>query len=101
MGTDARDGVGEPRLGLEAVEPGGSHERIERGRTLASGIRAAEQPVFPAQSCRPDLVLRGVVADLEPAVVEVARERMPPRAGIADGAGEIALAGQVVQLLVE
>jgi len=71
MGADARDDVGEPGLGLKAVEPGGSHERVEGGCALASCVRAEEQPIFPAQSCWPDLVLSRIVADLEPAVVEV------------------------------
>ena len=101
MGADARDHVGEPRFRLDAVEPGGSHERVERGGPLASGIGTTEQPILSSDSCRPDLVFCGVVADFEPAVVEVARERMPPRAGIADGAGEIALARDFLQLCVE
>ena len=57
--------------------------------------------IVAAQSCRPDFVFRSIVRDLEPAVVEVARQGRPARAGIADGAGEIALAGDLGQLRVE
>ena len=53
------------------------------------------------QSCRPDFVLRGIVADLEAAVVEVARQRVPAPTGIADGLGEIAPARDFRELGVE
>ena len=42
---------------------------------------------------RPDRALGGVVADLQASVVEIARQRTPARAGIADRSGQFALAG--------
>src|SRR5262245_20970678 len=101
MACDACDHIGEPRLGLDAVEARRAHERVEPGSALPARIRTAEQPILSAQGCRPDLVLGGIVADLEPAVIEVAGERSPPRAGVAHGAGKIAPAGELCELLIK
>ena len=68
-------------------------------RSTLVGTR--KQPVFPAQSHRPDLVFGGVVADLEAAIDEIATQRRPTRAGIADGDGEVALARNQLQLRVK
>ena len=101
MCADARDDVGEPRLRLDVVEDCRPDERIEGSGAGASEIAAGEQPVFPADGHRPDLVLCGIVRYLEPAVIEIAGERVPPRSGVADRGGEIALAGDHFQLRVE
>src|SRR5215510_2303620 len=101
MACDACDHVGEPGLRLDAVETRRAQERVEPGSALPARIRTAEQPILSAEGCRPDLVLGGIVADFEPAVIEVAGERSPPRAGVAYGAGKIALAGDFPELLVK
>ena len=101
MSADAGDDVGEPRLWLNAVHASGANQRIERGSANAARIRSAEEPVLSAQSRRADFVFRSIIRDLEPAIVEVARERVPSPAGIADGFGEIALAGDFGELRVE
>ena len=101
MRADTGDDVGEPSLGLDAVHAGSADERVERGSANATRIRSAKEPVLSAQSCRADFVFRGIVADLEPAIVEIARERMPAPAGITDGFGEIALARDFRELVVE
>ncbi len=93
--------IGQPRLRLDAVEPCRSDQGVERRRSDASGIAAGKEPVFSAQGHRPDLVFSGVVADLELAVIEVARQRSPRRAGIADGASRIAFAGDHRRLRIE
>src|SRR6185295_11748824 len=49
----------------------------------------------------PNGILGGVVGDLKSAIIDVARQRVPSRAGVADGTGEIALAGNELELFVE
>src|SRR6185295_11055583 len=68
---------------------------------LASRVAAGEEPVVSSECHGPDGVLGCVVADLQLAVIEVSRQRRPSRAGIADGAGEIALARDALQLGIE
>src|SRR5262245_23067187 len=101
MLTDAGEELAQVGFGLEAVERGRADQGVEDRGPLASGIRTGEEPIFPAQSDRPDRILGGVVGDLQPAVVDVARERVPSRAGVAEGASEIAAAGDELQLRVE
>jgi len=101
MGADAGDDVGQPNFRLDAVHAGGTDQRVERGSAHAAGVRSAEEPVFAAQSRGADFVFRGIVADLEAAVVEIARQGRPARSPIADGFGEIALARDFRELGVE
>jgi len=61
MRTDAGDDVGQPGFGLDAVEARGANERVEAGCPFTSSIRSAKVPVFPSESCRPDLVFCGIV----------------------------------------
>src|SRR5436190_24211754 len=93
--------VSQPRLGFDVVELCGPDQRVERSRADASGVAACEQPVFSPESQGPDLVFRGVVRYLQATVIEVTDERMPARAGIADGTGKVALARDQLQLGVE
>jgi hypothetical protein len=52
MGADACDHVFEPRLAIDAVEPSGTNERLERRGAFASGIGTPEQPVLSSKSNR-------------------------------------------------
>ena len=79
-------------FGIEPVELGGLDERVGRGGARAAGIGSCEQIVLPAENELPDRALSGIVADLQSAVIEIARERGPARAGIADCFGQIAAA---------
>ena len=81
-----------------------SHTGLSTGDSAQAGAATAHNPnvrIVSSQSHRPDLVFRGIVAELEPAIIEVAAERIPPPAGIADGTGEIALARDLLQLRIE
>ena len=101
MVADAGEDIAQPGLGLEAVEFGGADQRVEDRGSVTAGIAAGEEPVLSAQGYGPDGVLGGVVGDLQPAVVDIGRQRIPARSRIADGTGEFALARQQLQLLVE
>jgi hypothetical protein len=84
--ADAGDDVAQIGLGLHAVERG----RAERGAP-GSGVTAGEEPVLSSEGDGPDGILGRVDADLQLAVLDVSRQRMPSRTGVANGAGEIAL----------
>ena len=94
MVGDAGEHVAQVGFGVEAVELGGLDERVDRGGTLAAGVGAGEELILSAEGQRPDGALGGIVGDFEPAVGEIAGQRVPARAGVADGVGELALAGQ-------
>jgi len=99
--ADAGNDVTQVGLGLDAVERCGADQRVEESRSLASGIAAGEQPVLSSNSYGPDGVLGRIVADLQSTAIEVAGQRRPSRAGITDGTGEIALAGDALKLCIE
>jgi hypothetical protein len=101
VGADASDDLAQIRFGLDAIELGRANERIEQRRPLAAGVAAGEQPVLSSQRYRSGGILGRIVADLEPTVVEVAGQRAPSRARVADGAGEVALARYPLQLCIE
>ena len=48
VGDPAED-IGEPSLGIDVVEPGGTDQRIHRRRAHAAAVRAGEQPRSPVQ----------------------------------------------------
>jgi hypothetical protein len=98
---DAGEHVAEVGFGIEAVELGGLDQGIEGGGAFAAGVGAGEEIVLPAEGQRPDLPFGGVVVDLQATVVEVAAERGPVVAGVADGSGQLALPRQLRQHGVE
>jgi hypothetical protein len=85
---DAGEHVAEPGFRVEAVELGGFDQGVEGRSAITAGVGAGEEVVLPAEGQRPDLPFGGVVVDLQPPVVEVAAERRPEGAGVADGGGE-------------
>src|SRR5512132_4285856 len=93
--------VAEPGFGIEAVELGGLDQGIEGGGTITASVGPGKKVVFPAEGQRPDLPFGGVVVDLQPPVVEVAAQRRPEVAGVADGGGELALPRQLRQHRIE
>ena len=74
---------------------GDRHRARER---LASGIASGEQPVFPADADRPHGALVGIVIDRDPPILNEQCERCPAVEAIVDRLGQIALAGDGVQL---
>src|SRR5512147_1129659 len=106
---DAVDGVGgyagehvaEPGFRVEAIELGGFEQGVEGRSAFAAAVGAGEEIVLPAEGQRPNLSFGGVVVDLQPTVVEVAAQRRPVVAGVADGGGELALSRQLRQHRIE
>ena len=99
--ADAGNDVAEVGFGLYAVERCGSDQRVEQRRSFASKIASGEEPVLPAESHGPDSVFDCIVRQFEPAIVDVTGQRRPSRAGVSDGAGEVALARDALQLCIE
>jgi len=79
MIRQAREDVGKPSLRIDVVELGGFDEGIGCGGALAANIGPGERIIFPAQGKGTNATLGGVVADLQGALIEVARERCPAR----------------------
>jgi len=50
---DAAQDVGEPGLGIDAVEFGGTDQRVDRRGALAATVGAGEQPGFAPEGNRP------------------------------------------------
>src|SRR5512133_1691653 len=98
---DAGKHVAEVGFWIEAVELGGLDQGIEGGGTITASVGPGKKVVFPAEGQRPDLPFGGVVVDLQPPVVEVAAQRRPEVAGVADGGGELALPRQLRQHRIE
>jgi hypothetical protein len=78
MVGDAGQHSAEIGFRVEAVEFGGADQAVDRGGALAAGIRACEQVVLAAQSDGAQGAFRGVVVDLDAAIVAVAQQRIPP-----------------------
>ena len=76
---DACEDVGEVGLRVDAVHLGGLDDGVEAGGALAAGVGAAEEIVLPAQNQGPHGALGGVVRHLQPAVGDVAGQRLPAR----------------------
>src|SRR5690606_16669113 len=92
---DASEHISKVRLRIDPVELGGTHERVDRCRTLATCVRAREQVVLAAKRNRSKRTLRGVVVDLDAPVVAIAQERRPARERIPDRSGKLRLLRQL------
>jgi hypothetical protein len=90
---DAAEHLAQVDFGIEAVELGAFNEGVDRGGALAAGVGAGEQIILPAKGERANRAFGSVVADLQRAVVKVARERGPAGTSIADCFGRFAAAG--------
>jgi hypothetical protein len=74
MFADTREHFTQVALGLDAIEHTGAYDGLEDRRSSAAGIRTGEKPILPTNCRRADHVLRGIVGDLQPAVLDVARQ---------------------------
>ena len=97
----ASDDVAKPSLGVDVVQASGLDERVYDSGAAAAFIRAGEQIVFSSEGQRPHCALGGVVSHFEAPVIDVARQRRPARCGVAEGAGETALAADLFHRRVE
>src|SRR5258708_29251539 len=93
VSSEAREHIAQPGLGIDAIELGGLGQRVDGGGGLAAHVAAGEQPILAAESDGTDRPLSGIVVDFDAAVVAIAGELLPAADGIADSAGELALAG--------
>ena len=66
-------------LRVEAVELGGSSERVDGGSAFSAVVGAGEEEVLATQADGAQAAFGGIVVDLDAAVVDVARKRGPAR----------------------
>src|SRR6266545_499300 len=71
--VDAGQDVGEPSLGIDAVQLGGLNYR----GPLTAAVGAGEQPGLAAERDAAQLALGGIVGEADASVGEEARERIP------------------------
>src|SRR5271169_1440331 len=76
IGDPAQD-VGEPGLGIDAVEFGGADQGVDRSSALAATVGAGEQPGFAPEGNAAQGALGGVVAETDAAVIEKAGKGRP------------------------
>src|SRR5438128_11764757 len=59
VGSEAREDVAQPGLGIDAVELGGLSQRIDGGGSFAALVATGEKPVLAAESDGTDRPLGG------------------------------------------
>src|SRR5215470_2897275 len=101
MLANTRENFPQVCLGLDAIEHTSAYDGVKGRRTPATRIGTEEQPILPADSDAAQRILHGVVGDLQPTIFDVARQSLPSRARIADRLGQLAAAGNALQLLIE
>ena len=87
----------EPGVGVDAVELGGFDQGVGCGGGAAASLRADKQVVLAAKG-RAAHGAFGWVVDLQDAAIEAGTQPGQPHKGVANGAGEGALAGQAWEL---
>ena len=83
---------------IVAIELGRLDQTHDDSRALACQQRARKQPVLAPNGNGPDLVLDPVVVDGQPAVVDEARERLPPLEAVVQGFGRGTTIGHLAAL---
>src|SRR5262249_358528 len=101
MLPDAGKHITQVRFGLHTIEQAGANDGVEYRCASATRIRTCKKPIFSAYPDAAECILHGIVADLQPAILEIARQRNPARARIADCLGQIAAPGNALELLIE
>src|SRR5664280_587200 len=92
---DASQNVGEPCLGIDVVHLGGDDQAIHDRGSLATAIRAAEQPRLPTQSDSAHAALGSIIGKADSAIVEEAREHGPALEHVVHGLGDIVATRQL------
>src|SRR5690606_15816329 len=90
---DAGEGIGEPRLRVDAVELCGFDQGVGDGRGAATGEGSYEEIVFSAYGDGPHRTFGRVVIEFQDAVVEIGPEPFHAGERIADRHGQRRLAG--------
>src|SRR5690242_6623699 len=63
--SDAREDIGQVGLRIDAVHPACFEEGVHAGRTLSTGVGAAEEVVLPAENRASHATLGGIIGHLE------------------------------------
>lgn len=94
MIVDACQHVGEPGIGIDAVELGGLQQGVYEGGALAATFGTGEEQRLPAKGNPAQGSFRCVVRQADAAVVEEADESGPALEHVVDGLGGIGMAGE-------
>ena len=101
MICDACENVGQIGLRIDAGHLRRFDDGVDTSGALSAGIGATEEVIFAAENWRSHAALGGVVAHFQPAVCQVAQQRVPSCEGVADSSGERALAADPFQGALE
>ena len=77
MIRNSSEDIGKPGAGINVIQFAGFDQRIDGGSPAATGVAAAECPVFAPDGDAAHRALGGVVAHADAAVIKEARERGP------------------------
>src|ERR1700686_1819296 len=97
---DADEHVGEIVLRVETVELGTLDQGVDCSGAAASGIGAGKQIILAANGDTAQGAFGGIVVERQAAVVEETHQRGPARPDIAEGLGELGLAGELAHGLL-
>ena len=81
--------LGQPGVRVDAGELAVLDERGDNCPVVAAFVGSCEQGVFAVEGKRADGTLDGVVVEIDPAIIEEAREAIPAFEGIADRFAEL------------
>ena len=108
--VDLRQGVhvddpaqrhGQVSLRIDAVELAGSKQRSATRPGPGAVVIAGEEGVFSGERNRTDEILDRVGVHLDAAVIEEARQAVPPLEGVTDVSRQLGGAGQAPELRIE
>lgn len=100
MIVDTAQDIRQIGLRIEAVHFGGLDDGHRAGQRLGTGIGPGKEPVLSADSNRAQGAFGWIVVDGHPAILKEEAERGTPAEAIAEGLGQIALAGDQVKLVL-
>ena len=98
MIVDAVEHVGKIELRIETVQLRCLDDRPGACERFAAGVCACKEPVLPTDADRAQGALRRIVVDGHPTIGEEEAERGPAGQAVAEGAGQITLAGDPREL---
>src|SRR5208282_3624477 len=99
--ANARENFAQVPLGLDAVGQAGADDGVEYRRPRTTGIGTGKKVILSAKCSGTDFILHGIVGDLQPAVLDVARQGDPTRARVADRLGKLAAIGNALELRIK
>jgi len=85
--VDAGEDVGQPGVGIDAIQLTGLDQRVDRSCASPAAVGAGKDPVLAADRNTPDGTFGGVVREADVPVIKEAGERGPSLQMIVDRLG--------------